>query len=121
EEARANLAAWSERAGWSDEISGQRRILSSDNGDGHDAARILLPAARQSLCRELAGADADGTRVLVGLPERDLLIAGALLPDDAEFAGLFRDFVIEHSGEAEEPIDRRVFELVDGELIEFAG
>jgi hypothetical protein len=126
EAALANLAAWSERAGWSDEISGQRRLLSSDNGDGQDAARILLPEVRRHLQRELAGdgeagTDGTGIRVLVGLPERDLLIAGALRPDDPEFASLFRDFIVEHSGDAEEPIDRRVFELADGELIEFRG
>ena len=28
---------------WTDEVSGERRLLSSDTGDGWDAARILLP------------------------------------------------------------------------------
>jgi hypothetical protein len=49
------------------------------------------------------------------------LTAGSLRPDDADFATLFADFVLEHSGGADEPIDRRVFELVDGRLIEFSG
>jgi hypothetical protein len=60
-------------------------------------------------------------RVLVGVPERHLLIAGTLRPGDEEFATLFAEFVVEHSGGADEPIDRRVFELVDGRLVEFAG
>jgi hypothetical protein len=57
--------------------------------------------------------------VLVGLPDRDLLMASALRSDDEGFGELFADFVIEHSGGADEPIDRRVFELVDGELTLF--
>ena len=40
---------------------------------------------------------------------------------DEDFAGLFSGFVIEQSGGADEPIDRRVFELRDGRLIEFDG
>lgn len=118
--AGANLATWSASVGWSDETSGNRRLLGSDSGDGHDATRILLPPVREWLRRELAGSAPGGTRVLVGLPERHLLIAGALLPDDPEFVALFRDFVVESSGNAEEPIDRRVFELAGGELVEFS-
>jgi hypothetical protein len=60
-------------------------------------------------------------RVLIGLPERHLLIAGALRPDDDEFAGLFGEFIVEQSGAADEPVDRRVFELVDDRLVEFSG
>ena len=75
-----------------------------------------MPEVRDHLARELGV----GARVLVGLPERHLLLAGALRPRDEEFAGLFAEFVIEHSGGADEPIDRRVFELVDGQLVEFA-
>ena len=37
----------------------------------------------------------------------------ALRPGDGDFAVLFADFIVEHSGGADEPIDRRVFELVD--------
>ena len=40
---------------------------------------------------------------------------------DDDFAGLFASFVVEQSGGADEPIDRRVFELKDGQLIEFDG
>jgi hypothetical protein len=43
------------------------------------------------------------------------------MPSDPEFARLFGEFVLEHSGGADEPIDRRVFELVGGELIPFVG
>ena len=111
----ANLAGWSATAAWTDEVSGDRRLLSSDTGDGHDAVRILLPEVREHLAHELGA----GGRVLIGLPERHLLLAGTLRPGDTEFAALFSEFVIEHSGGADEPIDRRVFELVGGSLVEF--
>ena len=117
ETALRNLAAWSAGAAWTDEVSGERRLISSDTGDGWDASRILLPDVVERLASELGGAG----RVLVGLPERHLLIAGALRPGDEEFASLFADFVIESSGGADEPVDRRVFELVDGRLVEAGG
>jgi hypothetical protein len=60
-------------------------------------------------------------RVLIGVPERHLLVAGALRPGDEEFAGLFGEFVLESSGGADEPVDRRIFELVDGQLVEPTG
>jgi hypothetical protein len=112
-----NLAAWSAAASWTDEVSGERRLISSDTGDGWDASRVLLPEVRGRIAAELGAAG----RVLIGLPERHLMIAGALRPGDDEFAALFADFVVESSGAADEPVDRRVFELVDGQLIEFAG
>jgi hypothetical protein len=115
EAALANLSAWSATAPWTDEVSGDRRLLSSDSGEGWDASRILLPDVREHLVRELAGAG----RVLVGLPDRHLLVAATLRPGDDEFAGLFSEFILEQSGGADEPIDRRVFELVGGELVEF--
>lgn len=122
ETARANLSAWSSQAGWEDETSGTRRLLTSDSGTGRDAARILLPEVRDYLLRELAGPHvAPGTRVLIGLPERHLLLAGALAPGDDEFAALFQEFLTEHSEAAEEPIDRRVFELTGDSLQPFAG
>jgi hypothetical protein len=114
--AMSNLAAWSAGAAWTDEVSGERRLLSSDTGDGWDAVRILLPEVIDKLTSELGSVG----RVLVGLPERHLLVAGTLRPGDDEFAALFAEFVVEHSGGADEPIDRRVFELVDGRLVEFA-
>ena len=117
EAALRNLASWSATAAWTDEVSGQRRLISSDTGDGWDAARILLPDVIQKLAAELGG----GGRVLVGLPERHLLVAATLRTDDEEFASLFADFVVESSGGADEPIDRRVFELVDGRLVEARG
>jgi hypothetical protein len=113
--AMANLRAWSSTAAWTDEVSGERRLLSSDTGDGWDAARIILPEVQERLSRELEPVG----RVLIGLPERHLLIAGALRPGDDEFAGLFGEFIVEQSGGADEPIDRRVFELVNGHLVEF--
>jgi hypothetical protein len=113
--AMANLARWSGSAPWADEAEGVRRLMSSDTGDGSDAARILLPEVRSHLSVELGA----GARVLVGLPERHLLVAGSLRPDDPEFATLFADFVGAHADGADEPIDRRVFELVEGELQSF--
>jgi hypothetical protein len=115
--AMRNLAAWSTGAAWTVETSGERRLLSSQTGDGWDAARILLPEAVQHLVGELGSIG----RVLVGIPERHLLTAGSLRPGDDEFAALFAEFIVEHSGGADEPIDRRVFELVDGRLVEFVG
>ena len=107
-----NLQAWSKDAAWTDELSGSRRLLASSTGDGCDAARILLPEVRAHLVAELG----DGARVLVGLPNRDLLVAGALRPDDPEFLGLFSSFVADASTDADEPIDSRTFELADDEL-----
>lgn len=115
--AMRNLARWSASAPWTDEISGPRRLISSDTGDGWDAVRVLLPEVVAHLTTELAPYG----RILIGLPERHLLTAASLHPDDAEFAGLFADFVVEQSGGADEPVDRRVFELVDGRLVEFDG
>jgi uncharacterized protein YtpQ (UPF0354 family) len=115
--AMRNLAAWSATAAWTDEVSGERRLISSDTGDGWDAARILLTEVRDRLVAELGGAG----RILIGLPERHLMIAGALRAGDDDFAALFAEFVVESSGGADEPVDRRVFELVDGRLVEFSG
>lgn len=114
--AMENLAAWAATAPWTEEVSGDRRVISSDTGDGLDAARILLPETIAHLAAELGA----GGRVLVGVPEQHLLAAATLRPDDPDFAQLFADFVIEQSGDADEPIDRRVFEIVDGRLVEFA-
>jgi hypothetical protein len=112
-----NLATWASSAPWSEEASGDRRVISSDTGEGLDAVRILLPDALAYLARELGG---EG-RVLVGIPERHLLLAATLRPDDPNFAALFGEFVIEQSGDADEPVDRRLFEIVGGRLVEFAG
>ena len=114
--AMANLAAWSATAAWTDEAEGGRRILSSDTGEGSDAARILLPEVRQHLASELG---AGGASVLVGVPYRHLLVAGTFRADDPEFAALFMDFVGANADDSDEPIDRRVFELVGGELRSF--
>jgi hypothetical protein len=115
--AMANLAAWSADAPWTVETSGERRLVSSQTGDGWDAARILLPESVERISQELGSLG----RILVGIPERHVLTAGALRPGDDEFATLLAEFIIEQSGGADEPIDRRVFELVDGRLVEFSG
>jgi hypothetical protein len=110
--AMANLGRWSVAAEWDDEAEGGRRLFSSETGGGHDATRILLPEVRRQLAEQL-GPDC---RVIVGLPERHLLVAGALRPDDPEFGGLFAEFVASRADGSDEPVDRRVFELVGGEL-----
>jgi hypothetical protein len=112
-----NLATWSASAALVVEESGPRRLVSSQTGEGWDAIRIILPEIVARLTSELGGSG----RILVGLPERHLLTAGSLSTGDDEFAVLFADFVVEQSGGADEPIDRRVFELVDGHLVEFVG
>ena len=115
--AMRNLAAWSASAPWTDEVSGERRLISSDTGNGWDAVRILLPEVTAHLTSELGSVG----RILVGLPERHLMTAASLRPGDDDFATLFADFIVEQSGGADEPIDRRVFELVEGRLVEFPG
>jgi hypothetical protein len=114
--AMANLGIWSAGASWTDEASGHRRLISSATGEGGDAARILLPEVRAHLAAELAGA-----RVLVAVPERDLLVAGSLYAGDDEFAALFAEFVRDHASGADQPLDDRVLELVGGELVPFVG
>ena len=116
-----NLGAWSDGVGWIDEDSGDRRLRSSESGTGRDAARILLPAVRAGLAAELQRGAPPGTRVLVGLPDRELLVAGALRPADHEFAALLHDFVMDHSASADQPIDRRLFELQGDDLVEYTG
>ena len=117
--AMGNLRSWSVTAPWSDELSDGRHILSSDTGDGGDAARILLPEARSHIAGECGGP----ARILIAIPDRDLLIAGSLNPGDAEFAGQLAAFVLDVFDGAHEPIDRRLFELVGDqqELVPFAG
>jgi hypothetical protein len=115
--AMANLVRWSETAPWTEESSGSRRLISSASGGGGDATRILLPETRAHLAAVLG----DGARVLVGVPERDLLVAGALMPGDAEFAVLFAEFVRDNAAGSDQPLDRRVHEIVGGELQPFEG
>ena len=117
ETAMANLRGWSASAPWTDELSDGRHVLSSDTGDGGDAARILLPEAREHIAGQCGGP----ARILVALPDRDLLIAGSLNAGDTEFPGQLQAFVLEVVEDAHEPIDRRLFELVGDqhELIPF--
>ena len=56
---------------------------------------------------------------MIGLPERDLLIAAGLAEGDEDFAALFAEYVADRAAAADDPIDARIFELVEGELIEF--
>jgi hypothetical protein len=109
----SNLGVWSGEAAWVDEMDGRHRVLWSDLGEGMDAARILLEEVRLQLARDLG----PGRRILIGLPERDLLIAAGLAEGDDEFAALFADYVADRAHSADEPIDDRVFELVDGQLV----
>ena len=112
-----NLRTWSATAPWSGELEGDRHLVSSDTGDGGDAARILLAEVRRHLAGECGGA----SRVLVGLPDRDLLVAGALHPGDGTFASQFAAFVADLSDGAPEPIEGRLFEIVgdDHDLVPY--
>ena len=112
--AMANLAEWSLNAAWTNEVNGGRRVVWSDLGEGLDAARILLPEVRVRLASDLGPTH----RILIGVPERDLLVAARLADGDDEFASMFADYVADRARAADEPIDSRVFELVDGELVE---
>lgn len=114
--ALTNLARWSGTAPWTDEVSGDRRLVSSATGDGHDAARILLPEVKSRLATSFPG----DVRVLVGIPETDLLMIGGLSEDDPEFGDLFAQFVRGQADDADHPLDRRVLELVGGELHTYA-
>lgn len=114
--AMRNLATWSATIAWVEEAEGTRRLLSSDSGDGSDAARILLPEVRAELATRLGR---EG-RILVGVPERHLLVAGTLRGDDLEFATLLADFIGARAEGSDEPIDRRLFELVRGDLVAFS-
>jgi hypothetical protein len=116
--AMANLAAWSASAAWTGEESGERRLLSSDTGDGPDATRILLPEVRAHLADTLGAA---GGPILIGLPDRHLLVAGASNAADLDFRAHLAGFVADHADGADEPIDRRLFELVGGDLRPVAG
>lgn len=115
--AMQNLSTWASSAAWVAETSGDRVLVSSQTGEGWDAARLLLPETIEHLARELG----PHGRIMIGIPERHLLTAASLRPDDGAFAVLFADFVVEASGGADEPIDRRLFELVDGRMVEFVG
>jgi hypothetical protein len=116
--AMANLRAWSSTAPWSGELEGGRHLVSSDTGDGGDAARILLPEVRGHLAGECGGP----ARVLVGLPDRDLLVAGSLNAGDGAFAEQFAAFVADIADGASEPIQDTLFEIVgaDHELVPFS-
>ncbi|HXG26207.1 MAG TPA: hypothetical protein VNL94_05045 [Candidatus Binatia bacterium] len=113
----ANLRAWSAGAPWTEEKADGRHLLSSDTGAGGDAARILLDEVRHHIAGECGGP----ARILIALPDRDLLVAGSLNPGDGEFATQFANFIAEVAEDAHEPIDRRVFELVGDahELVPF--
>jgi len=99
--AMGNLRAWSEQAPWTDEVADGRHVLSSDTGGG-DAARILLDEVRRHIVGECGGP----ARVLVALPDRDLLVAASLQPGDETFAEQFAAFAVDLADGAHEPLER---------------
>ncbi len=110
-----NLERWSRAAEWTEEEDEHgRRIVSSASGDGWDASRILVPEARAELRRRL-----DGGRILVGVPDRDLLVAARLVDGDPEFAALFASFVTDQAEAADDAISASLYELVGDDLREF--
>ena len=56
--AMRNLATWAADAPWTNEVSGDRRLISSDTGDGLDAVRILRPTSSPTSPRSSARAAA---------------------------------------------------------------
>lgn len=114
--AMANLEAWSNSTPWEEEAEGGRRLLVSDSGERWDAGRILLVAVRVYLERELG----KHARVIVGMPNRHILVAGSLLPADPGFLDDLRSFVATEAAGADEPVDGRIFELFEGGLTEIA-
>ncbi len=113
--AMRNLAAGRRRR------RGRTRPRASGGSSARRPAMAWMPSASCSprWSAHLARGSGPG-RILIGIPERHLLTAASLRPGDDEFATMFGEFIVEHSGGADEPIDRRVFELVDGRIVEFA-
>jgi hypothetical protein len=111
--AMANLAGWSSSAPWEIEVNGSRRVVWSDSGGGMDAARILLPEVRGQLASDLGAIG----RVVIGVPERDLLIATCVAEGDDEWVAMMAAYVTDRSHSADDPIDPRLFELVGGDLV----
>ena len=58
----ANLAAWSATAPWTDELSGERRLLSSDTGEGATRRGSCSPTCAAHLAGECGGAGAGARR-----------------------------------------------------------
>ena len=114
----ATSRAWSATAPWTDEVS--RRAAADQLGHRRTAGTPPGSCCPRS-SRTSSRSSARSAGSSIGLPERHLLTAGSLRPGDEDFAALFAEFIVEQSGGADEPIDRRVFELVDGRLVEFAG
>lgn len=119
EAAMTNLAEWSAQAEWVEERTDERWLLSSATGDGYDASRILLPEARERITRLAEGTEA-GTRILIGLPDRDLLVAAPLHAGETEFAEIFGEFLAEQYAAAIMPIAEHALELRGPELVDFA-
>jgi hypothetical protein len=55
------------------------------------------------------------------MPNRHILVTGALLPADPGFMDDLRSFVATEAADADEPVDGRIFELLEGGLAEVAG
>lgn len=113
--AMGNLAAWSAGAPWDEETNARQRIVWSESSSGMDAARILLPEVRTRLEQDLGGTG----RVIVGLPERDLLIATSIGAGDDDFTSTFAAYVAGRFESGDEPLDSRLFEIEGGRLVEF--
>ncbi len=69
-----NLAARSDRARLARVDTDEGPIVVARSGDGHDSARILLPALSETLAPEI------GAPCLVAVPHRDALLASADTP-----------------------------------------
>ena len=107
------------RAPWTDEVSGERRLDQLRH-------RATAGTPRGSCCPRSSPTSSRSSAPFGRILDRH---PGAAPADrrprcaraTTDFAALFAEFIVEQSGGADEPIDRRVFELVDGRLVEFAG
>lgn len=84
------------------------RLVVIQTGDGYDAARVLLPEIRSTLIEQLTNQDSG--MVLVGIPNRDFLIAW---PTDAppDFHQRMREQLLEDSKQQHHPLAGQPFRI----------
>jgi hypothetical protein len=105
-----NLAEWSAGAAWTDEVSGERRLISSDTARAGTRRGSSCPRSSTG-CRgswARSGASSSGSRSgTCSSPAASGRATGTSRRSSPSSS-------VEQSGGADEPIDRRVFELSDG-------
>jgi uncharacterized protein YtpQ (UPF0354 family) len=106
-----NLAARSDRARLARVDTDRGPFVVARSGDGHDSARILLPALAETLAPDL------GSPCLVAIPHRDALIACA---DEPEIGRVLAGRAAEDHARAPHGISARVFRLSGAGRLEAA-